>query len=116
MNRFHLVAQRLRRNKLFRHAQFAGLGGGAAAAECELTELKAMLGVVDERRYVAGFLTQACGGFCSRGAVVGAAEAGWLPCASGPWAVTLAAVLCLTLAGCHLLRLPHLYSWCGTTP
>jgi hypothetical protein len=41
--------------------QFAGLGG-AGQSECELTELKAMLGVVGEQRYVAGFLTQVrCG-------------------------------------------------------
>lgn len=92
VSRFHLVHQRLKRNKLFRPAQvrhragsrramspaclpfplpggrstarhgrpavqFGGLGGGGAS-ECELTELKAMLGVVGERRYVVGFLTQ----------------------------------------------------------
>lgn len=38
--------------------QFAGLGGGTGQSECELTELKAMMGVVGEQRYVAGFLTQ----------------------------------------------------------
>lgn len=78
VNRFHLVAQRLRRNKLFRPAQFAGLGGssgdGSAAggagggAECELTELKALLGLTGERRYVAGFLTQVAAGRGVQGA------------------------------------------------
>lgn len=38
--------------------QFAGLGAASGSSECELTELKAMLGVVGEQRYVAGFLTQ----------------------------------------------------------
>lgn len=38
--------------------QFAGLGAASGGSECELTELKAMLGVVGEQRYVAGFLTQ----------------------------------------------------------
>lgn len=124
VNRFHLVQQRLKRNKLFRPAkvrwllcagggcgfgvsgirvrsvtalvpqqaqqtsvqrrgclnasvclelsvclgptqhrrlalQFTNWAGGAGQSECELTELKAMLGVVGEQRYVMGFLTQA---------------------------------------------------------
>ena len=64
VNRYHLVAQRLKRNKLFRTAQFAGLGGGGGGgaggggSECELTELMALLGVVGVQRYVMGFLTQ----------------------------------------------------------
>ncbi|KAI3430534.1 hypothetical protein D9Q98_005127 [Chlorella vulgaris] len=58
IDRFHLVQQRLKRNKLFRPSRFSGLGGGAGQSECELTELKAMLGVVGEQRYVMGFLTQ----------------------------------------------------------
>lgn len=58
VNRFHLVHQRLKRNKLFRAAKFAGLGGGGGQSDCELTELKAMLGVVGEQRCVMGFLTQ----------------------------------------------------------
>lgn len=58
VNRFHLVQQRLKRNKLFRPAKFTNWAGGAGQSECELTELKAMLGVVGEQRYVVGFLTQ----------------------------------------------------------
>ncbi|KAL4448856.1 hypothetical protein ABPG77_007573 [Micractinium sp. CCAP 211/92] len=58
VNRFHLVQQRLKRNKLFRPAKFTNWAGGAGQSECELTELKAMLGVVGEQRYVMGFLTQ----------------------------------------------------------
>eukprot|EP00887_Chlorella_sp_A99_P007226 scaffold2.g7226.t1 len=58
INRYHLVHQRLRRNRLFRPPQWGGLGRGGAAPECELTELKALLGLVGETRFVVGFLTQ----------------------------------------------------------
>ena len=45
--------------------QFSGLGGGAGGAECELTELKALMGTVGEQRYVMGFLTQVRGGWAA---------------------------------------------------
>jgi hypothetical protein len=61
-DRYHLVQQRLKRNRIFRPARFAGLGGGEGSSECELSELKSMLGVTGETRYVMGFLTQASRG------------------------------------------------------
>lgn len=64
VDRFLLIQQRMRRNKMFRPPQWGRLGGSAAAAAsggdtAELTELKALLGLVGERRYVVGFLTRA---------------------------------------------------------
>jgi len=67
IDRFLLVHQRLRRNKLFRPCQFTSLGGGATGVPpslptrkdvADLTELKALLGVVGERRFVTGFLSR----------------------------------------------------------
>ncbi len=66
VERYLLIAQRVRRHPLFRRARFAGLGGAGAAAAAaggadapaELTELKALLGLVGERRFVLGFLTR----------------------------------------------------------
>ena len=62
VDRFLLIQQRLRRHHLFRPHQFSNLNTGAAAAArsqvAELTELKALLGLVGERRYVSGFLTR----------------------------------------------------------
>lgn len=59
VNRFLLVQQRVKRHPLFRHVPFDGImenGGNRDIAE--LTELKALLGLVGQRRYVLGFLTQ----------------------------------------------------------
>lgn len=58
--RYHLVHQRLRRNPLFRPPAWGALAGagGRPGPECELSELKALLGVTGETRYVCGFLTQ----------------------------------------------------------
>lgn len=57
VDRFLLIQQRMRRNKLFRPPQWAR-GGGSSETGTELTELKALLGLVGERRYVLGFLTR----------------------------------------------------------
>ncbi|KAL6782683.1 POLE2 [Auxenochlorella protothecoides x Auxenochlorella symbiontica] len=57
VNRYHLVHQRLRRNRLFRPTHWAGVAG-AQGQECELTELKALLGLVGQSKYVLGFLSQ----------------------------------------------------------
>ena len=55
--RFHLVSQRLLRNKLFsRPALGAGAGGGANGV-CELTPLQALLGTAGSTRFVLGALS-----------------------------------------------------------
>lgn len=60
VDRFLLVQQRLRRNKLFRPVQFNALGASRGGKQdiAELTELKALLGMVRERRFVTGFLSR----------------------------------------------------------
>lgn len=59
IDRFLIIQQRLRRHRLFRPVQWGNLGGGRAARDiAELTELKALLGRVGERRYVMGFLSR----------------------------------------------------------
>ena len=58
VDRFLLIQQRMRRNKMFRPPRWGALGGGARAEAAELTELKALLGLVGQRRYVVGFLTR----------------------------------------------------------
>ena len=56
MDRYLLVQQRLRRNALFRPMRWGSLGSGRDVAE--LTELKALLGLQGERKFVCGFLTK----------------------------------------------------------
>lgn len=61
IDRYNMILQRLRRNRLFRSSAWAGLAGPGSVAsgpECELTELKSLLGTVGQPRYVLGFLTQ----------------------------------------------------------
>jgi DNA polymerase epsilon subunit 2 len=59
VDRFLLIQQRLRRHSLFRPVQWGQLGANRPTRDvAELTELKALLGLVGERRYVTGFLTR----------------------------------------------------------
>ena len=59
VDRFLLIQQRLRRHALFRPVQWGQLGSSRPSRDvAELTELKALLGLVGERRYVTGFLTR----------------------------------------------------------
>lgn len=59
VDRFLLIQQRLQRHTLFRPVQWANLGASGPAKDvAELIELKALLGLVGERRYVTGFLTR----------------------------------------------------------
>ena len=57
--RYHLISQRIRRHKLFRPSVWgSSAADGSNNTDCELTELKALLGLVGQPRYVLGFLTQ----------------------------------------------------------
>ncbi len=55
--RFHLLAQRLARNKLFSRPALRGVAA-AGAGFCELTPLQALLGTAGETRFVLGALSQ----------------------------------------------------------
>jgi DNA polymerase epsilon subunit 2 len=58
VDRFLLIQQRLRRHALFRPMAWNHLNAAGRRDAAELTELKALLGLVGERRYVTGFLTR----------------------------------------------------------
>lgn len=58
MDRFLLIQQRLRRHALFRPVTWGHLNAGGRRDAAELIELKALLGLVGERRFVTGFLTR----------------------------------------------------------
>lgn len=58
VDRFMMIQQRLRRHKLFRPTKWSHLMPNRSQEVAELTELKALLGCVGERRYVMGFLTR----------------------------------------------------------
>ncbi|KAK9814165.1 hypothetical protein WJX72_001491 [[Myrmecia] bisecta] len=57
LDRMYLLQQRLRRNPMFSKPVFDNLGG-TSRAFCELTELKALLGLVGQTRYVMGCISQ----------------------------------------------------------
>ena len=58
IDRFSMIQQRLRRHKLFRPTKWNQLVSSRAQEVAELTELKALLGCVGERRFVIGFLSR----------------------------------------------------------